>query len=319
MEVTNLVDKIDEDFVSNQSCEKKLFDLNEDCLREIFQYLNLAEQNRMRKLCPLFDGIVKSLWENRKNVKNLKNLILDMGLFQETFQHSVEEFQNYLSSVSVVPIDVQFNGGIWFRENGVHKQELLSNVIRKIKFPNVQTLSFMGFKEDMILLKSFPNLKKLRLTVCNMDLPQWNSYYNHHRLNSVGLCERLEEILIHYISARQDDAFFEDLASILKDRVYSFAGPFYMINSCRLYNLQMLTVYLDEKEKIFQLLNLIKISKALEVLEIHGVALCAIFLSELENILASTRTLKQPLIVNITRRNYEGLQLITVSYLQYLP
>ncbi|KAI9583825.1 hypothetical protein GQX74_005573 [Glossina fuscipes] len=320
---------------------KNLLDLNDDCLLEVFQYLNCAEQNRVRKLCARFEGLVQQFWKKNKHLQ------LSVNTVNINFDKSLSDFEDYLAVVNNVIVDVEFICEVFTFNNCLIESKQLTNVLQKFKFSNARSLSFSAFKEDIVLLKSFPNLRKLRLALFErlFSPPQVMSYYHMCHLDGLGLCKHLEELYMHPVSVhlyptfiasiaqmrnlrlilcmQQDGKFFIDLSKILKDRIYSFAGPFYMINnSCAVYDLKMLAVFLGREEQRLQLLNLIKACKVLELLEIYGIELGIRFLSKLEDILTNTRTSGQPLrvkyisrqvYVDITRRNYNGLPIVKVQ------
>uniref|UniRef100_A0A1A9VCB8 F-box domain-containing protein n=1 Tax=Glossina austeni TaxID=7395 RepID=A0A1A9VCB8_GLOAU len=326
---------------------KNLFDLNDDCLLEVFQYLNGAEQNRVRKLCTRFEGIVQQFWKKKKHLQ------LSVNIVNVNFEKSLPDFEDYLAAVSDIIIDVEFVCEVFnFNNCMTESSRQLTNVLQKFKFSNARSLSFSAFKEDIVLLKSFPNLRKLRLILFERLLspPQVMSYFHTCQLDGIGLCKHLEELYMHPVSVhlyptfiasiaqmrnlrlilcmQQDSKFFIDLTKILKDRIYSFAGPFYMINkSCTVNDLKILAVFLGKEEQRFQLLNLIKACKVLEVLEIYGIELGIRFLSKMEDILTNTRTSGQPLrvkyisrqvYVDITRRNYNSLPIVkNSSYMDF--
>uniref|UniRef100_A0A1A9X4G3 F-box domain-containing protein n=1 Tax=Glossina brevipalpis TaxID=37001 RepID=A0A1A9X4G3_9MUSC len=303
--------------MEDQRYVKNLLDLNEDCLQEIFEYLEAPDQNQVRKVCPRFNEIIQQIWRRTKILK------ID---YQWDYEKSQEDFINYIEVVSGVAVKVtfcplptthKFNKAIYIRSRS------LINMLQTFIFSNAQELSFHGCVEACHLLGSFPKLKKLELKVFSASpflsctyclLTDQNAFQSLESLdisgkiskvlpncNGIRQMRNLREIIISHTDLFAN--WFSELSEVLENRViHTFAGRVDIMNAFRMPDVKILMVPLFQKSWKYKLLHEIRKYKTLEVLYIYGHPLDQQFIEEFEKVLANTRISKEPLRVTYVRK-----------------
>uniref|UniRef100_A0A1A9X4H6 F-box domain-containing protein n=1 Tax=Glossina brevipalpis TaxID=37001 RepID=A0A1A9X4H6_9MUSC len=306
--------KLDDDTLKNQSYVKNLIDLNDDCLLEIFEYLKVADQNRVRRICPRFNAIIQQLW------RKTKILHINHELVTTFFQYSWTDIEDYLEIVSGIVVNVTS----YYVERSAFLPDvnLLYNVLQRFNFSNAEELSLSCFVEHVPLLRSFPNLKKLTLEVNinekNRDssvpfvLTNQNALRKLESLNISGYTSKiLPNGICKLQNLREIFIALEDYCngwpkelSEMSNHIHTFAGRLGTMDLFTMPDVKVLKVPLLQKSWESELLWQIGNYKKLEILYIYGRPYSDEFISKFENVLAKTRALKEPLRVKFIQKGH---------------